>query len=138
MILRKKENKVTEIKGRLGNIQQCFPFSYAGEKGNMVLENINLSIKSGGNHRYYRRNGFGQNNPGTAYSEALRISPGAVLRLAVWMSVITAFPSFVTQWQWSCRKNVLFSVPSGDNLRWGHESTADEEIIEACKNCAGP
>ena len=107
-------------------------FSYAEDKENLTLSNVNLSIRSGetigiiggsGSAKstlvqliprlYEVYNGellVGGHNVKDYPIEALRADIGMVLQ-----------------------KNVLFSGTIKDNLRWGNPNATDEEIISACK-----
>jgi len=129
--IEEKENKVTEIKDGSVTFNNV-SFSYAGEKGNMVLENINLSIKSGETIGIIGGTGSGKTTLVQLIPRLYDVTGGSVTVGGVdvrnyGLSELRDAVAMVLQ------KNVLFSGTIRDNLRWGNENATDEEIIEACK-----
>ena len=129
--IEEKENKVTEIKDGSVTFNNV-SFGYAGEKGNMVLENINLSIKSGETIGIIGGTGSGKTTLVQLIPRLYDVTGGSVTVGGVdvrnyGLSELRDAVAMVLQ------KNVLFSGTIRDNLRWGNENATDEEIIEACK-----
>jgi len=126
-----KESKVTEVKD--GSVVfDNVSFSYAGKKGNLVLENINLSIKPGETIGIIGGTGSGKSTLVQLIPRLYDVTEGRVLVGGVdvrdySLSHLRDAVAMVLQ------KNVLFSGTIKDNLRWGNGNATDEEIIEACK-----
>lgn len=129
-IVEKKDN-ITEVKD--GSIVfNDVSFSYAGKKGNPVLEDINLSIKPGETIGIIGGTGSGKTTLVQLIPRLYDVTGGSILVGGVdvrdySLSSLRDAVAMVLQ------KNVLFSGTIKDNLRWGNENATDEEIIEACK-----
>jgi len=129
-IVEKKDN-ITEVKD--GSIVfNDVSFSYAGKKGNLVLEDINLSIKPGETIGIIGGTGSGKTTLVQLIPRLYDVTGGSILVGGVdvrdySLSSLRDAVAMVLQ------KNVLFSGTIKDNLRWGNENATDEEIIEACK-----
>ncbi|MCC8043585.1 MAG: ABC transporter ATP-binding protein/permease [Oscillospiraceae bacterium] len=107
-------------------------FSYSGDGGNLNLENVNLSIKSGETIGII-------GGTGSSKTTLVQLIP----RLYdTTMGTVKVGGHDVREYKLSnlrnevamvLQKNVLFSGTIKDNLRWGDENATDEQIIEACK-----
>lgn len=107
-------------------------FSYGGENSNLVLDNINLSIKSGETIGIIGGTGSAKTTLVQLIPRLYDTTGGSIyvgghdvrdydlthLRNSVAMVL---------------QKNVLFSGTIKDNLKWGDKNATDEEIIKACK-----
>lgn len=107
-------------------------FRYGGDKGNLVLENINLSVRSGETVGIIGGTGSAKSTLVQILPRLYDVSSGSV---SVGghdvrdydLTVLRDSVAMVLQ------KNVLFSGTIKENLRWGGPSATDEELIEACK-----
>ncbi len=128
------ENAVKEVKD--GEIEfDHVGFSYAGDKDNLVLQDINLHIKSGETIGLIGATGSAKTSLVSLIPRLYDVTKGSLkvggrdvrdydmhaLRDAVAMVL---------------QKNVLFSGTIKENLRWGDEHATDEEITEACQAAA--
>ena len=107
-------------------------FSYGGPKGNLILEGINLSIRSGETIGII-------GGTGSAKTTLVQLIPrlydatGGSVRvggLDVRDYSLEALRNAVAM---VLQKNVLFSGTIRENLKWGDENATEEDIIEACK-----
>lgn len=126
-----KGNKVTEIKDGSVSFNDV-SFSYVGKKGNMVLDNINLSIEPGKTVGIIGGTGSGKTTLVQLIPRLYDVTEGSVTVGGVdvrnySISHLRDAVAMVLQ------KNVLFSGTIKDNLKWGNENATDDEIIEACK-----
>lgn len=126
-----KENKVTEIKDGSVSFSNV-SFSYAGNKGNKVLENINLSIKPGETIGIIGGTGSGKTTLVQLIPRLYDVTEGSVTVGGVDVRDYS-IPHLRDAVAMVLQKNVLFSGTIKDNLKWGNENATDEEIIEACK-----
>ena len=99
---------------------------------NLVLDNINLSIKSGETIGIIGGTGSSKTSlvqliPRLYDATAGRVLVGGHDVKEYSLETLRDQVAMVLQ------KNVLFSGTIRDNLRWGDENATDEEIIEACK-----
>ncbi|MBR0408347.1 MAG: ABC transporter ATP-binding protein [Clostridia bacterium] len=128
------ENAVKEVKD--GEIEfDHVGFSYAGDKDNLVLQDINLHIKSGETIGLIGATGSAKTSLVSLIPRLYDVTQGSLkvggrdvrdydmhaLRDAVAMVL---------------QKNVLFSGTIKENLRWGDEHATDAEITEACQAAA--
>lgn len=107
-------------------------FSYAKDKDNLTLKNINLRIKSGETIGII-------GGTGSAKTTLVQLIP----RLYdVFDGSITVGGHDVREYKLDnlrnevamvLQKNVLFSGTIKDNLKWGNENATDEEIEQACR-----
>ena len=128
------ENAVKEVKD--GEIEfDHVGFSYAGDKDNLVLQDINLHIKSGETIGLIGATGSAKTSLVSLIPRLYDVTKGSLkvggrdvrdydmhaLRDAVAMVL---------------QKNVMFSGTIKESLRWGDEHATDEEITEACQAAA--
>lgn len=128
------ENADKDLKVENGDIEfKNVNFSYSGNKDNLTLENINLSIKSG------EKIGI-IGATGSAKSSLVQLIPRLYDTLSGTVSVGGRNVKDYTLKELRdnvamvLQKNVLFSGTIAQNLRWGNENATDEQLVEACKN----
>lgn len=125
------ENPVTEVKD--GSIDfENVNFKYYANAKEYSLRDINLHIKSGMTVGVIGGTGSGKSSvmrlvPRLYDTDEGAIKVGGVNVKDYDLTVLRDNVAMVLQ------KNVLFSGTIKDNLRWGDENAADEQIIEACK-----
>lgn len=107
-------------------------FSYVNDKDNVVLENINLEIKSGETVGIIGGTGSGKSTLVQLIPRLYDVTDGAIevggINVKEYdIEVLRNEVSMVLQ------KNVLFSGTVKENLRWGNKSASEGELIEACK-----
>ena len=107
-------------------------FSYARNKNNLVLTDINLHIPSGATVGVIGGTGSSKSTLTGLIPRLYDVNDGEVLVGGVCVKeynikVLRDAVSFVLQ------KNQLFSGTIKDNLRWGDEMATDAQMIEACK-----
>ena len=107
-------------------------FSYAKDKGNLCLKNVNLTIKSGETVGIIGATGSSKTSFVQLIPRLYDVTEGCVKvgGTDVREYDLTALRNEVAM---VLQKNVLFSGTIKDNLRWGNENATDEEMIEACK-----
>jgi len=110
-------------------------FSYGEDEKNLVLSDINLSIKSGETVGIIGGTGSGKTTlvqliPRLYDVQSGRVMLGGIDVRDYPLKTLRDSVAMVLQ------KNVLFSGTIRDNLRWGDQSATDEEIQEACKAAA--
>jgi len=107
-------------------------FSYAKDKGNLTLENVNLEIKSGETIGIIGGTGSAKTTLVQLIPRLYDVFDGKLMvggrdvrdyKLKKLRSAV----AMVLQ------KNELFSGTIKDNLRWGDENATDEELEAACK-----
>ncbi len=110
-------------------------FSYAGDKNNLVLENVNLSIRSGETIGIIGGTGSAKT---TLVSLIPRLYDVTVGKVLVGGRDVRDYDMHALRNQVAMvlQKNVLFSGSIKDNLRWGNENATDEEIVAACQAAA--
>ncbi|MBR2055007.1 MAG: ABC transporter ATP-binding protein, partial [Clostridia bacterium] len=110
-------------------------FSYAGDKENLVLENVNLSIRSGETIGIIGGTGSAKT---TLVSLIPRLYDVTVGKVLVGGKDVREYDMHALRNQVAMvlQKNVLFSGSIKDNLRWGNENATDEEIVAACQAAA--
>ena len=128
-----KDGEGSEVSAEDGSIRfENVSFSYFNDMNNLVLENVELSIKSGETIGII-------GGTGSSKTSLVQLIPR--LYDATAGSVIVgghdvreySLETLRDQVAMVLQKNVLFSGTIRDNLRWGDENATDEEIIEACK-----
>lgn len=129
--LKNPENPVTEV--RDGDI--CFEnvsFSYGKKGAKPVLKDIDLHIKSGQTVGILGGTGSSKSSlvqliPRLYDVTGGRITVGGVDVRDYDIESLREEVAMVLQ------KNVLFSGTIKENLRWGNEQAADEELVHACR-----
>ena len=132
--IKNPENAVTEVKD--GSIVfENVGFSYAGDKENLVLENVNLTIHSGETIGIIGGTGSAKSTLVSLIPRLYDVTLGKVL---VGGRDVREYDMHALRDQVAMvlRKNVLFSGSIKDNLRWGNENATDEEIVAACQASA--
>ena len=107
-------------------------FSYSATAERPVLEDINLSIKSGETIGIIGGTGSSKSSLVNLISRLYDVTEGSVL---VGGRDVRAYDMEALRNQVSVvlQKNVLFSGTILDNLRWGDENASEEECIRACR-----
>ena len=107
-------------------------FSYKHGSGKMVLNNIDLHIKSGETIGIIGSTGCGKTSLVNLISRLYDVDEGSV---CVGGKDVRDYDMEYLRDQVSVvlQKNVLFSGTILDNLRWGNENATDAECIEACE-----
>lgn len=107
-------------------------FSYHKRSDNLVLKNVNLSIKSGQVVGIIGGTGSSKTTLVSllprlydVYNGSVKIGGEDVRKYD--LTTLRDSVAMVLQ------KNVLFSGTIKDNLRWGNENATDEQIVAACK-----
>ncbi|MBO4980890.1 MAG: ABC transporter ATP-binding protein [Lachnospiraceae bacterium] len=125
------ENPVMEVAD--GSIEfRNVDFRYHKDSGKSVLDNINLSIKTGETIGIIGGTGSAKTSLVNLISRLYDVTEGAVLVggrdvREYDLETLRNEVSVVLQ------KNVLFSGTILENLRWGDENATKEECIRACK-----
>lgn len=107
-------------------------FSYSNDESKLVLENINLKIKSGETIGIIGGTGSAKSSLVQLIPRLYDVTSGSVLVGGIDvrdydLDTLRNAVSMVLQ------KNVLFSGTIKENLRWGNKHATDEEMMEACK-----
>lgn len=124
------DNPVMEVKD--GSIEfENVDFSYKNGSGEFVLNNINLSIKSGETIGIIGGTGSAKSSLVNLISRLYDVNNGSVKVAGIDvreydMDTLRDEVSVVLQ------KNVLFSGTVYENLRWGNMDATDEECKHAC------
>jgi ATP-binding cassette subfamily B protein len=107
-------------------------FSYHKNKDNVVLENINLEIRSGETIGIIGGTGSGKSTLVQLIPRLYDVTEGYVEvgGIDVRKYNIETLRNEVSM---VLQKNVLFSGTIKENLRWGSKDATDEELIAACK-----
>ena len=130
--LKNKNNPLKEVKD--GSVKfENVSFSYSKDSNNLVLENINIDIKSGQTVGIIGGTGSAKTSLIQLIPRLFDTTSGSVFvggeNVKDYdLDVLRENVSVVLQ------KNVLFSGTIKENLRWGNENATDEEIIQACKS----
>lgn len=125
------DNGVKEVKN--GNIDfNHVTFSYHKGKGEPVLKDINIHIKSGETIGIIGGTGSAKTTLVNMISRLYDVDEGNVF---VGDRDVREYDLEVLRDQVSVvlQKNILFSGTILDNLRWGKEDASEEECKEACK-----
>ena len=129
--LTEKENPILTVKD--GSIDfNNVNFKYSKKAKRNSLSNIDLHIKSGATVGIIGGTGSGKSSLVQLIPRLYDTTEGSVLVGGIdvrdyGLKTLRDNVSMVLQ------KNLLFSGTIKENLRWGHESATDEEIIDACK-----
>ena len=127
--LKNPTNPLMEIKD--GSIDfKDVSFKYATSK--MILEHINISIKSGETIGIIGGTGSAKSTLIQLISRLYDVNEGEVLVGGINvkdydLDVLRSGVAVVLQ------KNVLFSGTIKENLRWGNKNATDEELVKVCK-----
>lgn len=125
------ENAKTEVKnGEI--IFDNVSFSYAKDKNNLCLENINLTINSGETIGILGSTGSSKTTLVSLIPRLYDTTEGTVFVGGTDvrdydLDTLRKDVAMVLQ------KNVLFSGSIKENLRWGNENATDEDIVRVCK-----
>ena len=129
--LHNPENPVMQVKD--GSIDfENVGFSYAKDKDNLCLKNVNLSIKSGETVGIIGATGSSKTSFVQLIPRLYDVTQGCV---KVGGTDVRDYDieTLRNEVAMVLQKNVLFSGTIKDNLRWGNENATDEEMIEACR-----
>lgn len=130
--LKNKENTIKSVSD--GSVKfENVSFSYSKNMSNLVLDNINIDIKSGQTVGIIGGTGSAKTTlvqliPRLYDATSGNIFVGGKNVKDYDLDTLRENVSVVLQ------KNVLFSGTIKENLRWGNENATDEEIIQACKS----
>ncbi len=107
-------------------------FSYSKKEDNLILENINIEIKSGETIGIIGGTGSGKSTLVQLIPRLYDVTQGSIKvgGIDVREYDIETLRNEVSM---VLQKNVLFSGTIKENLRWGNKQATDEEIIAACK-----
>lgn len=134
-VINNPDNPVYDVKD--GSISfENVAFSYYGEKGGMVLSDINLEIKDGETIGMIGGTGSSKSSLINLISRLYDVTQGAVKvgGTDVRKYDLTALRNAVSH---VLQKNELFSGTILDNLRWGNADATEEECRRACETaCA--
>lgn len=110
-------------------------FSYAGDKDNLVLQDINLHIKAGETIGLIGATGSAKTSLVSLIPRLYDVTTGT---LKVGGRDVREYDLHALRDQVAMvlQKNVLFSGSIKENLRWGDEKATDEEITAACQAAA--
>ena len=110
-------------------------FSYQGDENNLVLTDINLSIRSGETIGVIGGTGSAKTTLVSLIPRLYDVTRG---RLLVGGKNVKEYDIHALRDQVAMvlQKNVLFSGTIRENLRWGDANATDEEITAACKAAA--
>ena len=129
--LHNPENPVMQVKDGSIDFQNA-GFSYAKDKNNLCLKNVNLSIKSGETVGIIGATGSSKTSFVQLIPRLYDVTEGSVKVGGIDVRDYD-LESLRNEVAMVLQKNVLFSGTIKDNLRWGNENATDEEMIEACK-----
>ncbi|WP_031342446.1 ABC transporter ATP-binding protein [Ruminiclostridium papyrosolvens] len=107
-------------------------FSYSKKMDNLILENINIEIKTGETVGIIGGTGSGKSTLVQLIPRLYDVTQGSIKVGGIDVrdydiETLRNEVSMVLQ------KNVLFSGTIKENLRWGNKQATDEELIAACK-----
>ncbi|WP_041700170.1 ABC transporter ATP-binding protein [Clostridium sp. BNL1100] len=107
-------------------------FSYSKKMDNLILENINIEIKSGETVGIIGGTGSGKSTLVQLIPRLYDVTQGSIKvgGIDVREYDIETLRNEVSM---VLQKNVLFSGTIKENLRWGNKQATDEELIAACK-----
>ncbi|MDS0524208.1 ABC transporter ATP-binding protein/permease [Clostridium sp. SHJSY1] len=125
------ESPIYEIKDGSISFNQV-SFSYAKDKDNLTLENINIKINSGETIGIIGGTGSSKSTFVQLIPRLYDVTEGSVQVSGIDVrdydiETLRDEVSMVLQ------KNVLFSGTIKENLRWGNKNATDEELIAACR-----
>ena len=107
-------------------------FSYSKDVTNLVLDHINISIKSGSTVGIIGGTGSSKSTFVQLIPRLYDVLSGEVL-VGDKNVKVYSLKELRNNVAMVLQKNVLFSGTIKDNLRWGNENATDEEIVDACK-----
>ncbi len=122
-----------ELKVRDGSIEfRNVSFSYAEDKENLTLTNINLSFRSGETIGVIGGSGSAKTTLVQLIPRLYEVYSGELL---VGGHNVKDYPieELRSSIGMVLQKNVLFSGTIKENLRWGNPNATDEELTEACR-----
>ena len=128
------ENAATEVKD--GEIEfDHVGFSYAGDRDNLVLQDINLHIRAGETIGLIGATGSAKTSLVSLIPRLYDVTTGT---LKVGGRDVKEYDLHALRDQVAMvlQKNVLFSGSIKENLRWGDENATDDEITAACQAAA--
>ena len=110
-------------------------FSYQGKTDNLVLTDVNLSIRSGETVGIIGGTGSAKTTLVSLIPRLYDVTSGHLL---VGGKDVRDYDIHALRDQVAMvlQKNVLFSGSIRENLRWGDENATDEEIADACRAAA--
>ena len=110
-------------------------FSYQGDPNNLVLTDVNLSIRSGETIGVIGGTGSAKTTLVSLIPRLYEVTGG---KLLVGGRDVRDYDIHALRDQVAMvlQKNVLFSGTIRENLRWGDENATDEEIFAACQAAA--
>ncbi len=125
------ENPVYDVQNGAINFKNV-NFSYSKDEASLVLENINISIKSGETIGIIGGTGSAKSSlvqliPRLYDTTTGTVEVGGIDVKKYDIETLRNEVSMVLQ------KNVLFSGTIKENLRWGNKDASDEELMEAAK-----
>lgn len=131
----KDEPDAGEMPQILGEITfKDVSFSY--EEGHRILDHINFTAKKGETYAIVGPTGAGKTTIVNLISRFYNVDSGEVLIDGVDISKVTLH-SLRTQMGIMMQDSFIFSGTIMDNIRYGNQKAADEEVIEAAKTvCA--
>lgn len=125
------ENPLYEVKD--GSISfDHVSFKYSKDAKRMVLQDIDLHIKSGETIGIIGGTGSSKSSLIQLISRLYEVTEGSV---KVGGEDVRAYDLEALRNQVAVvlQKNILFSGTIKENLRWGNKEATDEELVEACK-----
>lgn len=132
-----EEIDIVDPKGNLkvenGDIEfRNVDFSYTGNKENLTLHNINLTLKTGETIGIIGGTGEGKSTFVQLIPRFYDVMHGEV-RLAGHNVKDYSLYELRESVSMVLQKNMLFSGTIRENLRWGNPNATDEQLIDACK-----
>lgn len=125
------ENPITEVKD--GSVSfEGVSFKYSKEAQRFALENINVDIKSGMTVGIIGGTGSSKSTLVQLIPRLYDVTEGSVKVGGVDVREYD-IKSLRDSVAMVLQKNLLFAGTINENLRWGNENAAQEEIVEACK-----
>ena len=107
-------------------------FSYAGEGGNLSLKDVSLHIKSGQTIGIIGGTGSAKSTLVQMIPRLYDVTKGSVKVGGIDVRSYN-LEALRDQVSMVLQKNVLFSGTIYENIRWGNENAADEEVQRVCK-----
>ena len=107
-------------------------FSYAGEGGNLSLKDVSLHIKSGQTIGIIGGTGSAKSTLVQMIPRLYDVTKGSVKVGGIDVRNYN-LEALRDQVSMVLQKNVLFSGTIYENIRWGNENAADEEVQRVCK-----
>ncbi len=123
------DNKVKDGSIEFKNVS----FSYAKDKENLTLSNINFSIKSGETIGIIGGTGSSKTTLVQLIPRLYDVLEGEILVGGTNVAEYS-LETLRNEVAMVLQKNVLFSGTIRENLLWGNEHATEEEIIDACKS----